>query len=490
LEVNQSSQPVPSLSPLYLTSIEPFDVTALLSKWTDILVRSQDGNVVIKGENDTFIIKNLPQSIIPSSSDDALETAVATMSLLSQPDQEAGIDSSTDRVVDYDKIVKHMLVHTHDLPTIRDTPSFNHSLFYSSLERYLGARFHRSCFGKFLLYGQVVTSTSTILEKYVFALFRLTPSSQPTTAKLTTNHQPPFSFRSRNHSLLRTLPTGFTMTASTQVSGRGRGSNVWVSPPGSLMFSTVIWHPAAAAHASPVVFVQYLAAMAIVRAARSYARGYDAMPLHLKWPNDVYAEDRSIGVGVGAAEGTAVAGKLVKVAGVLVNSTYAGDAYGLVVGCGVNVANAAPTTGLDRVAAAVGLPPFERERLLARILATFDELYSNFCAQGWGSELETMYYDMWLHRYDFFQTTLRAPTRRQKRGERHTLLTKNKNSHQIVTLETEGGLKARIKGITRDWGLLVAEELGWEDRPTGRTVTLQSDSNSFDFFKGLVKKKI
>jgi len=51
-------------------------------------------------------------------------------------------------------------------------------------------------------------------------------------------------------------------------------------------------------------------------------------------------------------------------------------------------------------------------------------------------------------------------------------------------------MKARIKGITTDWGLLVAEELGWEERPTGRVVQLQSDSNSFDFFKGLLKRKV
>ena len=61
---------------------------------------------------------------------------------------------------------------------------------------------------------------------------------------------------------------------------------------------------------------------------------------------------------------------------------------------------------------------------------------------------------------------------------------------QIVTLEAEGGVRARIKGITRDYGLLTAEELGWEDRPTGKVWQLQSDSNSFDFFRGLVKRKI
>lgn len=40
-----------------------------------------------------------------------------------------------------------------------------------------------------------------------------------------------------------------------------------------------------------------------------------------------------------------------------------------------------------------------------------------------------------------------------------------------------------------NWGLLRAEELGWEDRPTGKVWELQSDSNSFDFFKGLLKTK-
>jgi biotin---protein ligase len=51
-------------------------------------------------------------------------------------------------------------------------------------------------------------------------------------------------------------------------------------------------------------------------------------------------------------------------------------------------------------------------------------------------------------------------------------------------------VRARIKGITRDWGLLLAEELGWDDRSTGKIWQLQSDSNSFDFFKGLVKRKV
>jgi biotin--protein ligase len=154
------------------------------------------------------------------------------------------------------------------------------------------------------------------------------------------------------------------------------------------MFSTVIWHPMQISHSAPVVFVQYLAAMAVVRGAKTYARGYDALPLRLKWPNDVYAEEFSSGSKPG----------YVKVGGILVNSSYSGEEYGLVVGVGVNVANAAPTTGLDLLAKRLGLPPFETEKLLARILTTFEELYVKFCGEGWGSDLESMYYDMWLHK--------------------------------------------------------------------------------------------
>lgn len=40
-----------------------------------------------------------------------------------------------------------------------------------------------------------------------------------------------------------------------------------------------------------------------------------------------------------------------------------------------------------------------------------------------------------------------------------------------------------------DYGLLTADELDGEDRQTGKVFTLQSDNNSFDFFKGLLKKK-
>lgn len=63
------------------------------------------------------------------------------------------------------------------------------------------------------------------------------------------------------------------------------------------------------------------------------------------------------------------------------------------------------------------------------------------------------------------------------------------HTEQIVTLEAEAGVRAKIKGITTDWGLLIAEELNSYDEGTGKIWSLQTDSNSFDFFKGLVRRK-
>jgi biotin--protein ligase len=149
----------------------------------------------------------------------------------------------------------------------------------------------------------------------------------------------------------------------------------------------------------------------------------------------------------------------VKIGGILVNSHYSSSEYLSVVGIGLNTTNALPTTSLSALLPA-RLPAFTLEKLLACLVSKFAALYERFRSTGFDRAFEEMYYKHWLH------------------------------TDQIVTLESEGGMKAKIKGITTDWGLLVAEELGWEDRPTGKMIQLQSDSNSFDFFKGLLKRKV
>lgn len=47
----------------------------------------------------------------------------------------------------------------------------------------------------------------------------------------------------------------------------------------------------------PIVFFQYLAAIATVEAIQSYDEGYEAMPVKLKWPNDICTFSLRNGVG-------------------------------------------------------------------------------------------------------------------------------------------------------------------------------------------------
>ncbi|KAF2133103.1 biotin apo-protein ligase-like protein [Dothidotthia symphoricarpi CBS 119687] len=450
LTVNEHEQTVPSLSRLHLTSHNMADVSTLVASLSEALTVI-DGEDYIQGGHDVFRIEKegsvwgvqgLKRAVSAVS-----EKLPTLMTVTGKEDEQTGeytgnnqdrkkpktkeeaiqecieytaYNSTSDQILDYEKLVKTVITHETALPSAKDTP-FHHDAFYENLLHYhtkLGNP--RPSFGSTLLYGEVVTSTNSLLEK--------------------------------NPALLRHLPTGFTLTATTQLAARGRGSNVWVAPPGALMFSTVMHHDIALNESAPIVFIQYLAALAIVQGIKGYAKGYDKVGVKLKWPNDIYAQ-------LPGSAGNPV----VKIGGILVNSSYDGGRFDAVCGIGLNLDNALPTTSLNQLTSSLGLNPFTQEKLLASILAHFEALYATFCQTGFNREMEALYYENWLHK------------------------------DQVITLETDGvqaGTKAQIRGITRDWGLLLAEELGWEDRPTGKMIALQSDSNSFDFFRGLVRRKI
>jgi biotin--protein ligase len=168
LEVNHSAQPVPSLSPLHLSCCHPSEIPSLLLSWKDVVSKSAAGQLCIKGENDTFYIRNPPTSLTESaqlsSPEDSLD--LSSLSISDSAEHDAEITSGVDRIqVDYDAILKHIIVHTTDFPSYKETPDFNHALYYNSLSRFTGPQRRRSTFGQYLLYGAVVTSTSTLLEK-------------------------------------------------------------------------------------------------------------------------------------------------------------------------------------------------------------------------------------------------------------------------------------------------------------------------------------
>jgi biotin--protein ligase len=455
LQVNEQEQAVPSLSRLHLTAHNLADVSELVATWSEIIT-VVDGDEYIKGENDVFRIekegtawsvKELKRAVsavseklptlatVTGGSTDGVEEKASNeedgkKKKPKTPEEEIQecveytAATPSDQIVSYEKIVKVITPHEKELPSVQDTP-FHHESFYANLHHYhTKLRNPNASFGKHLMYGEVVTSTNTLLEK--------------------------------NPSLLRNLPNGFTITATTQIAGRGRGNNVWIAPPGALMFSTVVHHSFILSQSAPVVFIQYLAALAIVQGIKNYAPGYSAIPVKLKWPNDIYAQ-------LPGSSNNPV----VKIGGILVNSSYSGSTYDVVTGIGLNLSNALPTTSLNQLAKSLNPPlrDFTPEKLLASILAHFETLYSTFCQSGFTRDMEEYYYEQWLH------------------------------TDQLVTLESvdgvESGTKARIKGITRDWGLLLAEEVREVDgRGTGRIMQVQSDGNSFDFFRGLVRRKV
>ncbi|KAG7142801.1 Biotin--protein ligase like [Verticillium longisporum] len=407
LEVNDEDADIPSLTAMHLTSINHKEVEELIDALGDV-VTLEDNEEYIRDEADTFHIDR-----------DGKWSMKALAEALPNPDDPAkGKLSADGRYIDYSDVIKEIVPHERAWPSDEITPAFQHSFYYGCLKAYQQMEEHASEWGNTLMYADATTSTNTIMDK--------------------------------NPKLLSKLPTGFTLTAATQVAARGRGSNVWVCPAGTLVFSTVINHPAHLLGSRPIVFLQYLTAVAIVEAIKSYDLGYDDVPVKLKWPNDIYARD---------PKSSASNPSYVKIGGILSTCSYTGGAYNLVLGIGINATNARPTTSLNALLSS-NLAPFRLEKLLARILTRLESLHSHWIRNGFDSNLENRYYKHWLH------------------------------SGQLVTLE-EKGVRAKVVGITKDWGMLQAVEVdGVTGRETGRMWALQSDENSFDFWRGLVRRKV
>ena len=74
---------------------------------------------------------------------------------------------------------------------------------------------------------------------------------------------------------------GTTVLADQQQSGRGRRGRDWFSPPGAGLYLSAIVRPQAAAGSVPILTLA--AGVAAARAVRSVT----ALPVELKWPNDL-----------------------------------------------------------------------------------------------------------------------------------------------------------------------------------------------------------
>ena len=150
LKVNRDEKIAPPLSPLHLTGITPSTALEARHELRDI-IETQGEKTILKDEQDTF-------EIIMESSLNMSEMQKS----LPEPDHE--VRENGYEVIDYTKVVKKIIVHNERYPSLMTTPQFDHELYYDHFHDYENTHDDPN-FGCYLLYGEVVTSTNSLLEK-------------------------------------------------------------------------------------------------------------------------------------------------------------------------------------------------------------------------------------------------------------------------------------------------------------------------------------
>ncbi|XP_013414151.1 biotin--protein ligase [Lingula anatina] len=231
---------------------------------------------------------------------------------------------------------------------------------------------------------------------------------------------------------------GLIAIAGQQTSGKGRGENTWLSPRGCALFTLHLRIPLKSKLGQRLAFIQHITSAAVVEAVTSMP-GYQDICLRLKWPNDIYYNN------------------VIKLGGVIVNSTIMHGVVHAVIGCGFNVSNSNPTICINDIIKqynqenGTSLPLCSTEQLIALAVTALERLVDLFQTEGVDAFLK-IYYKYWLH------------------------------SGAQIQLEREGNLEVEVTGLDEHGYLLV-------QAASGRCLSVQPDSNSFDMMKNLIKFK-
>lgn len=234
------------------------------------------------------------------------------------------------------------------------------------------------------------------------------------------------------------LPVGSVCVSDIQFKGRGRTKNVWESPKGCLMYSFTLEME----DGRIVPLIQYVVSLAVTEAVKDVCdnKGLPYIDVKIKWPNDLYLNGLKLG-------------------GILCTSTYRSTKFHVSVGVGLNVDNDQPTTCLNAVLKDISPASIllKREEIIAAFFHKFEKFFDLFLDQGFKS-LEELYYRTWLHS-----------------GQR--VIVEDKIEDQVVQNVVT------IQGLTSSGYLLAIGD-------DYQMYELHPDGNSFDFFKGLVRRKI
>ncbi|XP_056366423.1 biotin--protein ligase isoform X2 [Oenanthe melanoleuca] len=233
------------------------------------------------------------------------------------------------------------------MPVVTEMGSFSSEHF--SLEIYQ-QHLQTKKLGKILLFTEVTTTTMNLLDGLMLEL----PEEM-----------------------------GLIAVAARQTQGKGRGGNVWLSPLGCALCTLHISIPLHSNLGQRIPFIQHLVSLAVVEAVRSIP-GYEDIELRVKWPNDIYYSD------------------LMKLGGVLVNSTLIETTFHILIGIGFNVNNSNPTICINDLIAKFNreegteLKPLSVDCLIARTVTVLERLIEIFQEKGPNGVLP-QYYKYWVH---------------------------------------------------------------------------------------------
>uniref|UniRef100_A0AC35U732 BPL/LPL catalytic domain-containing protein n=1 Tax=Rhabditophanes sp. KR3021 TaxID=114890 RepID=A0AC35U732_9BILA len=231
---------------------------------------------------------------------------------------------------------------------------------------------------------------------------------------------------------------GIVVIANTQTEGYGRNRSEWLSPRGSALFSFDFNIPINSNLGQKIGFLQHIMAVATVDAIHTIVTLQD-FPVKIKWPNDIYF-DRSF-----------------KVGGVFSETCIYGDVYKCVIGVGINILNPKPTVCLNDMLPKDYGSQLNIAEVIAEILNKFEFHVVMFEKRGYQAFLKEYIY-FWLHTDE--EVTIEGKSRLPK------------DAQQCI-----------IKGIDQH-GLLEVK-----NKKSGETFSVDSDGNSFDMLKGLIKIK-
>ena len=148
---------MPGLSKIHLSALDHSEVGEILCSFDDVITR-EDGEEYIKGGNDLFHLEK------PDSRWSLASLSEALLSDFTKSKTKTG-RTSPDPTTDYSHVPKRIVSHEDAWPEPKETPYFNHSVFYSSLRQFQEWEAEAETWGNILMYGEVVTSTNTLLEK-------------------------------------------------------------------------------------------------------------------------------------------------------------------------------------------------------------------------------------------------------------------------------------------------------------------------------------